>query len=135
MAQVNGIKVAGLNKAIRALKEIGVPNAEVQAAGTAAAEIVASTSRTLVPVKSGKLLRSIRTAKQLRKAIVRAGNNGKVPYANPIHWGWFYDRENFVYKNILPQPFFTKALGLTRDQVYKTYVANIEKLLNKYKKY
>jgi hypothetical protein len=53
---------------------------------------------------------------------VSAGNNGRVPYANPIHWGWFK-------RNIKPQPFFVKALGITRDEVYQTYYRNVNKLI------
>jgi HK97 gp10 family phage protein len=134
MAQVDGIKVQGLNEALRALKAIGTPVAEVQAAAQQAGEIVASMSRTLVPVKSGKLRATIRAKKQARKVLVSAGNNTTVPYANPIHWGWYYDKNNFVKKNIMPQPFFAKALGLTRQEVYETYFTNMNKLFNKYYK-
>jgi hypothetical protein len=133
MAQVAGIKVEGLQASLRALKAIGTPTAEVQAAAKEAGEIVASMSRTLVPVKSGKLRTTIKSARQARKVLVQAGSKG-VPYANPIHWGWYYDRNNFVKKNILPQPFFAKALGLTRKEVYETYFMNINKLFNKYYK-
>ena len=128
-----GIKVQGLNQALRALKAIGTPIAEVQAASKEAADIVANMSRSLVPVKSGRLRTTIKSQRQARKALVKAGSKG-VPYANPIHWGWFYDRNNFVKKNILPNPFFSKALGLTRKQVYETYFMNINKLFNKYYK-
>lgn len=134
MAGVDGIKVQGLNEALRALKAIGTPIAEVQAAAQQAGEIVASQSRSLVPVRSGKLRETIRSKKQARKVLVSAGNNTKVPYANPIHWGWYYDKNNFVKKNIMPNPFFAKALGLTRRQVYETYFININKLFNKYYK-
>jgi hypothetical protein len=129
-----GIKVEGLNQALRALKAIGTPTAEVQAASQQAADIVANMSRSLVPVRSGRLRATIKSKKQARKVLVSAGNNRSVPYANPIHWGWFYDRNNFVKKNILPNPFFSKALGLTRNEVYKTYFENINKLFNKYYK-
>lgn len=134
MAEPAGIKVEGLKEALNALKQIGVPTAEVSAASQQAAEIVAATSRTLVPVRSGRLRASIRSKKQARKVLVSAGNNTTVPYANPIHWGWFYDKNNFIKKNILPNPFFAKALGLTRNEVYKTYFVNINKLFNKYYK-
>jgi hypothetical protein len=134
MAGVDGIKVQGLNEALRALKAIGTPIAEVQAAAQQAGEIVASQSRSLVPVRSGALRATIRSKKQARKVLVSAGNNTKVPYANPIHWGWYYDKNNFVKKNIMPNPFFAKALGLTRKEVYETYFININKLFNKYYK-
>lgn len=134
MSQPTGIKVEGLRDALRALQTIGVPTAEVSAASQQAAEIVASTARTLVPVRSGRLRASIRSKKQARRVLVSAGNNRTVPYANPIHWGWFYDKNNFIKKNILPNPFFSKALGLTREQVYRTYFENINKLFNRYNK-
>jgi hypothetical protein len=134
MAQEAGIKVENLRQVIRALKEIGVPTAEVGKASQEAADIVANMSRSLVPVRSGKLRATIKSKRQARKVLVSAGTNKSVPYANPIHWGWFYDRNNFVKKNILPNPFFAKALGLTRNEVYKTYFLNMNKLFNKYYK-
>ena len=135
MAGVDGIKVQGLNEALKILKSIGTPTAEVSAAAQEAGEIVASMSRTLVPVRSGKLRATIKSRKQARKVLISAGNNKSVPYANPIHWGWYYDKNNFVKKNIMPNPFFAKALGLTRKEVYETYFTNINKLVNKYYKY
>ncbi len=133
--QDNGLKVVGLKQLLNDLDAIGAPAAEIKAAGVEAGDIVASEARSLAPVKSGKLRATIKTAKLLRKVEVRAGNNRSVPYANPIHWGWFYDRDNFVQKNIMPNPFLAKALGVTRNEVLKTYNDNIQKLLNRYKKY
>jgi hypothetical protein len=134
MAGVDGIKVQGLEDALKALKAIGTPTAEVSAAAQQAGEIVASMSRSLVPVRSGKLRATIKSKKQARKVLVSAGNNTTVPYANPIHWGWYYDKNNFVKKNIMPNPFFAKALGLTRQQVYENYFNSINKLFNRYYK-
>jgi HK97 gp10 family phage protein len=122
MAESAGVKIKGYKSAIKALQEIGVPTSEIKAAGSEAGELVAAEARQLVPVRSGALRNTIRVSKALNKVSVSAGNNGKVPYANPIHWGWFK-------RNILPQPFFTKALGITRDQVYQTYYRNIDKLI------
>jgi HK97 gp10 family phage protein len=134
MPDVSGIKVENLSQVIKSLQAIGTPTAEISAAAQEAGMIVASTAKTLVPVRSGKLRSTIKSKKQARKVLVSAGNNTTVPYANPIHWGWFYDRNNFVYKNIMPNPFFAKALGLKREEVYKTYFENMNKLFNKYYK-
>jgi HK97 gp10 family phage protein len=124
----NGVKVRGLNQAIRSLRELGVPDQEIKDAGSQAGELVASEARSLAPVKTGKLRDSIRVSKTLRKVTISAGNNrtsaSGIPYANPIHWGWFK-------RNIRPQPFFVKALGLTRDQVFRAYFDNIAKLVAK----
>lgn len=122
MAEPAGVKVKGLKSAIKALQEIGIPASEIKAAGSEAGELVANEARQLVPVRSGNLRNTIRVSKALNRVSISAGNNGRVPYANPIHWGWFK-------RNIKPQPFFTKALGITRDQVYQTYYRQINKLI------
>jgi HK97 gp10 family phage protein len=122
MADPAGIKVAGLKQAIKALQAIGVPTAEIKAAGSEAGELVAGQARALAPVRSGALRNSIRVSKALNRVSVSAGNNKSVPYANPIHWGWFK-------RNIKPQPFFVKALGITRDEVYQNYYRSLDKLI------
>lgn len=129
--QPAGIKVRGFNQAIRALRDLGVPDDEIKRAGSESGELVANEARTLVPVRTGKLRDSIRVSKTLRKVTIQAGNNRKsksgIPYANPIHWGWFK-------RNIKPQPFFVKALGITRDEVYRNYYDQIAKLVAKQNK-
>ena len=122
-----GVKVTNLREVNKALKAIGVPNDAIKKAGKESGELVASEARTLVPVRTGKLRNSIRVGATARgKITVMAGNNrstkSAVPYANPIHWGWFK-------RNIKPQPFFVKALGYTRAEVYDNYFKQIEKLI------
>ena len=127
MAEQTGIKVKNLKEITKALKAIGVPNEAVKAAGKESAEAVMTEARSLVPVRSGKLRDSIRLASNARgRVTIQAGNNrtskSGVPYANPIHWGWFR-------RGIKPNPFFSKALGLTRDEVYQNYFAQMSKLI------
>jgi HK97 gp10 family phage protein len=122
MAEPAGIKVAGYRQAIKALQAIGVPATEIKAAGSEAGELVAGQARQLVPVKTGALRNSIRVSKALNKVSITAGNNRSIPYANPIHWGWFK-------RNIKPQPFFVKALGITRDEVYQNYYKTLDRLI------
>jgi len=124
MTDPGGLKVQGLKQAIRALQDIGVPAAEIKAAGTQSGELVANQARSLVPIRTGRLRDSIRVSKALSKISISAGNNTRVPYANPIHWGWFR-------RHIKPQPFFIKALGLTRDQVYQNYYKTLDTLIKK----
>jgi HK97 gp10 family phage protein len=128
----DGIKVVGLNEAIRALRAIGVPSAEIGLASQEAGELVASRARSLVPVRTGALRDTIKAKKIARKVVVSAGNNTRVPYANPIHFGWNYDKKNLQPKNIRPRPFFSNALTSTRSQVYQIFFDNIEKLFQKY---
>jgi HK97 gp10 family phage protein len=128
----DGIKVVGLNEAIRALRAIGVPSAEIGLASQEAGELVANRARSLVPVRTGALRATIKAKKIARKVVVSAGNNTRVPYANPIHFGWNYDKKNLQPKNIRPRPFFSNALTSTRSQVYQIFFDNIEKLFQKY---
>jgi hypothetical protein len=125
----DGIKVVGLNQAIRNLRAIGIPSAEIGQASQEAGEIVALAARSLVPVRTGSLRETIRAKKIARKVVVSAGNNRSVPYANPIHFGWNYDRVNLQQKNIRPRPFFSNALTRTRSQVYKAFFDSLDKLL------
>ena len=122
MSNTSGIKVKGLRSSLKALQAIGVDAKDIKSAGNEAGEIVAREARNLAPVRTGALRNTIRTSKALNKVSVSAGNNGRVPYANPIHWGWFK-------RNIKPQPFFVKALGITRDEVYQNYYRSIDKLI------
>lgn len=124
MAKNDSIRVRGLNEAVRALKLVGVPAKEIAQAGYEAGQVVANEARTLVPVKTGALKGTIRVAKQQRKVVVRAGG-ARVPYANPIHWGWFR-------RGIMPNPFFSKALKLNIEEIYTRYFDNMNKLIQKY---
>ena len=126
--QPAGVRVQGFNKAVRAVRDIGVPASEVKQAGKDSAQVVANEARMLVPVRTGRLRDSIRLSSTLRSVKITAGNNrttrSGIPYANPIHWGWFR-------RNIKPQPFFVRALGLTRDQVYNNYYKQLNNLIRK----
>jgi len=122
-----GVKVQNLREITRALKNVGVPNDAIKKAGKDSAQIVVSEARGLVPVRTGKLRDSIRPGATARgKITIMAGNNRSgrsgVPYANPIHWGWFK-------RKIAPQPFLAKALGFSRTEIYMTYFVQLEKLI------
>ena len=132
MAEPAGLKVKGYKQAIKALQAIGVPAAEIKAAGSQAGDLVANQARALAPVRSGALRNSIRVSKALNRVSVSAGNNTRVPYANPIHWGWFYDKRNFITKNIKPNPFMARALGYNRDEILTKYASEMKKLIDKY---
>jgi len=127
MAVQPGVKVKNLREINKALDAIGVPKDAIKDAGKESGELVANEARGLVPVRSGALRNSIRVGATARgKITVKAGNNrtssSGVPYANPIHWGWFK-------RHIRPQPFFVRALGYTRTEIYKNYFSQMEKLI------
>ena len=127
MAVQPGVKVKNLREINKALAAVGVPKDAVKAAGKESGELVASEARSLAPVRTGALRNSIRVGATARgKITVLAGNNRSsssgVPYANPIHWGWFK-------RHIRPQPFFVTALGYTRSGIYDNYFKQMEKLI------
>jgi len=122
MSDVSGLKVKGLRQVIKGMREIGVPDTAVKEAGTLAGNVVLEAARPLVPVRTGRLLSTLKVSKRLYNVQVLAGNNKSVPYANPIHWGWFR-------RGIKPQPFFSKALGYSRDKIYNTYFTQLEKYI------
>jgi HK97 gp10 family phage protein len=127
MAVQPGVKVTNLREINKALAAVGVPKDAVKAAGKESGELVASEARSLAPVRTGALRDSIRVGATARgKITVLAGNNrtskSAVPYANPIHWGWFK-------RHIQPQPFFVTALGYTRSEIYDNYFKQMEKLI------
>jgi len=127
MAVQPGVKVKNLREINKALDAIGVPKDAIKDAGKESGELVANQARGLVPVRTGNLRNSIRVGATARgKITVKAGNNRNsssgVPYANPIHWGWFK-------RHIRPQPFFVRALGYTREEIYENYFSQMEKLI------
>jgi hypothetical protein len=123
-----GIKVKNFKEVRAALRNVGVPKEAVKDAARSSAKLVQNEAITLVPVRTGKLRDSIRIGAYANgKITLQAGNNRKtrsgVPYANPIHWGWFK-------RNIKPQPFFSKALGYTRAEIFRNYFSQLDKLID-----
>lgn len=130
-ANEQAVTVDGHAQLIRALKEIGAPVEAIIAANEAVGTPVLRTAKNIAPVRIGKLRDSIKLSKATTNVKIRAGMKS-VPYANPIHWGWFYDRNNFITKNIKPNPFMARALGYNRDEILANYVREMKKLIDKH---
>jgi hypothetical protein len=135
-ANEQAIQIEGLNELFRALKAVGTPVEAIREANKEAGQLVVRTARNTANfTKSGKstgdLRNSIRVGPATTNVKVRAGSK-RLPYANPIHWGWFYDRKRNFRRNILPNPFMSKALGYTRDEILDTYTKNLKKLISKH---
>lgn len=131
--QFTRIEAKGLNEVIahtRALADKGTQEA-IKASNIEAAETLVRAARPLAPVRSGRLRASIRPAKTLKFAAVYAGS-ARVPYAAPIHFGWFYDKEWFIKKNIKPNPFLYRAFGYTKAEILNNYEENMKKAIKKY---
>jgi hypothetical protein len=130
----------------KSLREIGVPVDAIKAANKKSAKAVFDEARKIAPVsrykpnkpggakyKTGGALRNtIRIADLSTSVKIRAGMK-KVPYANPVHWGWFVDKTTGVRRNILPNPWMARALGYTRAEILDNYIRNMNNLIAKQK--
>ena len=89
-----------------------------------AGQIVVDGAAKFVPVRSGALLASLRSAPTQRQGRVRVGS-AAVPYAGPIHFGW-------PARKIQPNPFIYEVLDGRRQEVYALYAQRISELIYKY---
>jgi preprotein translocase subunit SecD len=89
-----------------------------------AGQIVVDGAARYVPVRSGALLASLRSAPTQRQGRVRVGS-AAVPYAGPIHFGW-------PARQIKPNPFIYEVLDDRRQEVYAIYAQRISELIYKY---
>lgn len=109
------IEVEGLHKLRRALVKLDdAARDDFKTAGFQAAEIVVDEAKRLVPVRSGKLGKTIRAHKVVSGAKVSAGRV-RVPYAGPIHFGW-------ARRNIRPNPFLYDAADNRVKDVMQEYL-------------
>jgi hypothetical protein len=129
----SGIYVTGLSETLAGLKAMGAEQ-ELLALNLKVGKFVTDEAVKLVPVRNGDLQGSIKTSKSLNGVVVTAGRDPRIPYANAINWGWFYDRKNFVYKNIKPTQFMNKAAAKVRQKVADFYIQDLIKIYEKYTK-
>lgn len=102
MAETEQARIEGLNEVLRDLHRFGdkdTPKA-IRAANKQAAEVVVPTARAEAPRRSGRLAASVAAKATQKYGAVKAGTAARVPYAGPIHFGWFR-------RHIRPNPFCT----------------------------
>lgn len=100
--------VEGLRDLVRNLEKLGVEVADLKDVFLAIGNMVATDARRYAPVKSGKLVATIKPSKTKNKASVRAGGK-KASYAGMIQYGW-------PRKGIKPQPFLTRSIDGNRNK-------------------
>jgi hypothetical protein len=140
---INGpARIPGADKLIRDLTAMGTDRKTISEASKKAGDIVLNAALHKAKFKhgagykhvyphqrgTGRLLKSLRVVSYGATVKIRGGG-AKVPYANPIHWGWFYDKNNFIKKRITPNPFLAKALDYNREKILETYKTSLERLL------
>jgi hypothetical protein len=136
------IQVDGLRDVQKSLQAVGADKSEIAQANIEAAQTLISRALPLVPSLTGRLRTSLRASKALGAATAVAGNNGRLGYAAPIHWGWavvgskhkgvLTSNSRRRIRNIEPQPFFSEALGYTYEEIIRNYNDNMQKLVDKH---
>jgi hypothetical protein len=133
------IGVEGLTRIRKDLDALGADKQEIIEANYQAAVTLIDAARPLVPVLSGRLVSTLKPSKTQASAAANAGSGRRVPYANPIHWGWSIVGAKTksrlrpgTVRNIRPQPFFAKALGYTKQEIIDNYEKDMQQLINKY---
>jgi len=132
------VQIEGLGLLQKQLKALEADKADLLEANLHAAETLIRSASGLVPSLTGALKATLRPSKTQRYAQASAGN-ARVPYANPIHWGWSVVGASHkgklapgTVRNIKPQPFFAKALGYTYQEIINNYQRDLQNLINKY---
>jgi len=117
------VEVEGIKSLASSLRKAGEEGARdmLIAANREAAALVESTARPLVPRRTGRLVATLKSSGAARGGVVQVGR-AKVPYAGPIHFGWFR-------RHIKPQPFLYEALDRRRADVEETYYKRLDELL------
>lgn len=116
------VRVEGLGALVKTLKAAEDNLEDLKAANQTASRIVLEEARHKAPRRTGALAATGRVNKAAKKANVMFGS-ARVPYANPVHWGW-------AARHIKAQPFVTTAATSTQPVWIAAYEAEIEKIVN-----
>lgn len=119
-------EVEGGRQLRKTLREAGDDLTDLKAAHRQAAGIAADAAAARAPRLTGRLSATIRAAGTKTAGIVRVGNNTRVPYANPIHWGWFR-------RHIQPNPFASEGAQESQPTWLPIYERVVDEALNQIK--
>lgn len=118
------VKLDGIRELSRALKNSKDGIADLKEANRNAAKIVEDFAASAVPVQTGALLASLRSGATKTAGVVRAGRKS-VPYAGPIHWGWFK-------RNIKPRFFISAPAKEAEAHWAEAYFDQLETVIDKH---
>lgn len=126
-----GVRVEGLNRLVRSLKQAGADMQDLKETNKKVADIVLPYALTLTPMSSGALLSTGRTAGTPREAIIRFGYKS-VPYAGVTHYGTpaGYATTKGRAHSQSAQPWLAEAAHLTEPQWIETYWAALIKTVD-----
>ena len=117
------VRVKGLRETIRALEQAGAATDDMKDLMHEIGLIVSRSAASHVPVKSGRLQRSLRAGRGKTKAVARAGS-ARLPYAPIIHYGW-------PARRIPARPFLTDAVTREQHTVVTALVEGLGEIIDK----
>lgn len=120
------VEVQGGRALRKGLRAAGDDLTDLRIVHGQAASIAANRAADRAPELTGRLKATIRAAGTKTAGIIRAGNNTKVPYAGPIHWGW-------GRRHIPANPFMTEAAQETEPRWRPVYDRYVDAALDKIK--
>jgi hypothetical protein len=131
------VKVEGLKELRRNLKRVDAGlSKELRVANLEAAKEVVREARPDVPVRSGRLARSLRANATQSDARVKAGS-AAVPYGSTIHFGRLIGNVGSPPGNhkgpnlVAGRPFITDAVHDSKGRIVDVYQARIDSLLRR----
>lgn len=134
------IEVEGAKELRKIFRDLGDKNLakELRSANKTVSEIVVDAALPNVPVRSGKLLRSVKAMATQTAAYGKAGSKA-VPYAAAIHWGEGAGNINATTgatfgrpaRNIRGRPFLWDAADATINRAVREYEDAVQEILDK----
>ncbi|MEW6894960.1 phage virion morphogenesis protein [Trueperella pyogenes] len=118
-----GITVKGLRETVRALEAAGAATTDMKGLMHEIGLIVTRSAAAHVPVRSGRLARSLRAGRGKTKAVARAGS-ARVPYAPIIHYGW-------LARRIPARPFLSDAVQREEHSVIEALINGLGEIIDK----
>lgn len=122
-----GLRVRGGRELRSSLKRAGGDLNDFRDLNRRAAGLVMPVAKGRTPIgpgRRGHIRDSVRSSGTRTAAIVRAGNNTRFPYANPVHWGW-------VRRGIKPNPWVSRAAQETEPAFTELYFEGLELIIGK----
>ncbi len=119
------VQVEGMREFLSELRKMDTQwPKEMRLANKEAATVALPGVRRLIPVRSGRLKKSLRVLATQRRASVAVGSQKRVPYAHPINFGW-------PSRGIQPQEFMYRGLADSRPKIMKAYLAAVNRLVRR----
>jgi hypothetical protein len=119
------VEIDGARELRASMKRAGEDLTELATLNREAAGVVAVRAGGNAPRRTDTLASTVRFSGTKTAGVVRAGS-AKVPYANPIHWGW-------PKRGIAANPFISEAGTATEPIWTDVYLRGVNRIIDKIK--